>query len=113
MAKSSAAHHLEGDAHEETRSLEVLFHVEEHLTDVVLTRNGEARDRIRIESNRELVERLLPAVEELLSRRDVLPQDVSDIRVESDLPHGYSSRRIAETIRNVWTWFRQARASRS
>ncbi len=80
----------------------LLFHVEETATDVVLSRGGEEVERVRIESNRELLERILPAIDGLLLRWKIAPRDVSDIRVESELPDGYSSRRIAETVAKAW-----------
>jgi hypothetical protein len=67
------------------------FYVEEVVTDIVLFRGSGEVSRVRIEPNRELLERLLPAID--------------DIRVESDLPDGYSSRRIAETVAGVWRRF--------
>ncbi|QQS15585.1 MAG: hypothetical protein IPK84_04425 [Candidatus Moraniibacteriota bacterium] len=81
------------------------LHVEEVVTDVVLFRGSEEVSRVRIEPNRELLEKLLPAVDALLAAQEIAPRDIADIRVESDLPDGYSSRRIAETVAGVWNRF--------
>lgn len=80
----------------------IFFHVEEAVTDVVLFCDGKELDRVRIEPNRELLEKILPTINEFLTKQGVSPSDIEDIRVESDLPDGYSSRRIAETFMNVW-----------
>ena len=81
------------------------FYVEEAVTDIVLFRGSGEVGRARIEPNRELLERLLPAIDTLLAEHKITPRDIADIRVESDLPDGYSSRRIAETVAGVWRRF--------
>ena len=81
------------------------FYVEEAVTDIVLFRDSEEVSRARIEPNRELLEKLLPAVDALLAEHKITPRNIADIRVESDLPDGYSSRRIAETVAGVWSRF--------
>ena len=81
------------------------FYVEEAVTDIVLFRDSEEVSRARIEPNRELLEKLLPAVDALLAEHKITPRNIADIRVESDLPDGYSSRRIAETVAGVWKRF--------
>ena len=81
------------------------FYVEEVVTDIVLFRGSGEVSRVRIEPNRELLERLLPAIDTLLAEHKITPRDIADIRVESDLPDGYSSRRIAETVAGVWRRF--------
>lgn len=87
--------------HEQQKFL-LLFYVEEATTDVVLFRGEKEIGRMRVEPNRELLEKLLPAIDALLLEHSLMPLDVEDIRVESDLPDGYSSRRIAEAVMNIW-----------
>ena len=81
------------------------FYVEEAVTDIALFRGSKEVSRSRIEPNRELLEKLLPAVDALLAEHKIIPCNIADIRVESDLPDGYSSLRIAETIAGVWKRF--------
>lgn len=81
------------------------FHVEESTTNVILLCDLEEIAKMRIEPNRELLEKLLPAVDTLLAAQKITPRDIADVRVESDLPDGYSSRRIAETVAGVWKRF--------
>lgn len=83
----------------------LLFRVEEAVTDVVLSRDGKEIDCARIEPNRELLEKILPAIDDLFAKHFLTPPDIADIRIESELPDGYSSRRIAETVANVWKRF--------
>lgn len=86
----------------------LLFRVEEAGTDIVLRDEGVEFDRVRVEPNRELLEKILPAIDGMLAKHAVVPGDIADIRVETDLPDGYSSRRIAETVAEVWRWGRNS-----
>ncbi len=83
---------------------ELLFRVEETATDVVLFCDGGEIGRAQVEPSRELLEKILPAVERLLLEHGLVSNDIADVRVESDLPDGYSSRRIAETAAKVWNF---------
>ncbi|MFZ1735792.1 MAG: hypothetical protein WAU31_02570 [Candidatus Moraniibacteriota bacterium] len=85
-----------------------LFHVEEVATHVVLFRGAEEIGRVRIEPNRELLEKILPVIDGLLLEHKLLPSDITDVKVESELPDGYSSRRIAETVAGVWKRFKRS-----
>jgi len=87
------------------KKLHLVFHVEETATEVVLLCDEEEIGRAHIEPNRELLEKLLPAIDGLLAKHSLTPSDIADIRVESELPDGYSSRRIAETVAGVWKRF--------
>ena len=82
------------------------FRVEEAWSDIVLSCDAEEVGRVRIEPNRELLEKLLPTVDGFLAEHALDPSDIADVRVESNLPDGYSSRRIAETVAGVWKWNR-------
>lgn len=79
-----------------------VLRVDEIATEILLFSGEKEIDRVRVEPNRELLEKLLPAINALLSKHSLSPKDVADVCVESELPDGYSSRRIAETVVNTW-----------
>ena len=43
-------------------------------------------------------------MEELLKENDLKPIDVSDFVVDSEMPEGYTSMRIAETVKKVYAF---------
>ncbi len=59
-------------------------------------------ESVLLDQPRELAERLLPVVDTLLSHHGIQPSEIRKFDVRSDLPEGYSSRRIAETVAQVW-----------
>lgn len=81
---------------------QLIMRVDENSTDILLFFGEKEIDGVRVEPNRELLEKLLPAIDELLSKHSLSSKDITDIRVKSDLPDGYSSRRIAETVARTW-----------
>ena len=48
--------------------------------------------------NNDLLEKFFPALETLLAEQDVTLQDVTDVALHVDIPRGYMTARIAQTI---------------
>lgn len=58
---------------------------------------------------RDMGQRLFEALAEILKEQGLRAIDVTDFQVESDLPDVYTSARIAETVRKVYTFGRESR----
>jgi len=54
------------------------------------------------QEGRDMGRRLFEGMEELLKENDLKPIDVSDFVVDSEMPEGYTSMRIAETVKKVY-----------
>ena len=53
---------------------------------------------------RDMGRRLFEGMAQLLKENNLQPIDVSDFVVDSDMPEGYTSMRIAETVKRVYTF---------
>lgn len=53
---------------------------------------------------RDMGKRLFEGIAQLLKENNLQPIDVSDFVVDSDMPEGYTSMRIAETVKRVYTF---------
>lgn len=53
---------------------------------------------------RDMGTRLFEAIKDLLKEQGLRPETVEDFVVESDLPDVYTSTRIAETVKKVYTF---------
>lgn len=84
------------------KSNALVLDVREEETIISLLDNEVEIEKSLITPNRELSEKLLSEIDALLRRKNVLPESVASIRVCSELPDGYSSRRIAETVASMW-----------
>lgn len=67
-----------------------------------LRHGGEVAERVLVGDGHSLAEKLLPAIDELLRRHELRVEEIDSFEIESDLPDGYSSRRIAETVAAVY-----------
>lgn len=48
--------------------------------------------------NNDLLEKFFPALEALLAEQSATLQDVTDVALQLDIPRGYTTARIAQTI---------------
>lgn len=53
---------------------------------------------------RDMGAQLFRAIAEILKEQDLKPEAISDFVVESELPDVYTSSRIAETVKKVYTF---------
>lgn len=60
-------------------------------------------ERIWPES-RDMGRKLFEAIEDILKKNNLKPEEVGDFQVESVLPEMYTSVRIAETVKKVYTF---------
>lgn len=59
-------------------------------------------ERVLVCDGYSLLEKLLPAIDAMLTRHHLETSDIAKFEVVSDLPEGYSARRITETIASVY-----------
>ncbi|MDD5083804.1 MAG: hypothetical protein PHT88_02590 [Candidatus Moranbacteria bacterium] len=67
-----------------------------------LQKGGVSVERVLVCDGYSLLEKLLPAIDTMLQKHQLTTGDIKKFEVTSDLPEGYSSRRIAETIAGVY-----------
>ncbi len=60
--------------------------------------------------SRDMGRQLFGVMKELLEENKLHPEDVADFEIVSDLPETYTSRRIAETVKKVYTYGRGGRS---
>lgn len=69
-----------------------------------LLEDGKEKGAREWQEGRDMGRRLFEGIAELLKENSLQPIDVSDFVVESDMPEGYTSMRIAETVKKVYTF---------
>lgn len=48
--------------------------------------------------------KLLPAVDKMLKKSQIMPKDVEKVRVSSDQSDSFTTARIAKAFANSWNW---------
>lgn len=74
---------------------------------MVLKKGQETLDERVFEAQENISQKLLPHFDELLKKNDLSLKDVEKVDVETDLGETYTSRRIAEAMKNAFDWTRQ------
>ncbi len=69
-----------------------------------LLKNGESVSERSWPEARDMGAQLFRSIAEVLKEQDLKPEDISDFVVESELPDVYTSSRIAETVKKVYTF---------
>lgn len=82
------------------------FLLEANKEEAVLNlRDGdEIIDKVVVGTGHDLAEKLLPSIEALLKKHALQTTDIQEFLVTSDLPEGYSSRRISETVASIYNF---------
>jgi len=64
-------------------------------------------DSVDFPEERQLSEKLLPAIDRLIKKNKLKVGDIEKITVESDLGDNFTTCRIAKTVAETWNWARK------
>jgi len=67
-----------------------------------LRQGDELIERVLVCDGYSIVEKMLPAIDVILKKHHLKTGDVEAFQVVSNLPEGYSARRITETIASIY-----------
>lgn len=80
------------------------LHLEKESSQLSLLKDGENIGERTWPEARDMGQRLFEAIAELLKEQGLKPEAVGEFLVESALPDVYTSSRIAETVKKVYTF---------
>lgn len=82
------------------------FHlkIEKEKSKLSLLEDGEEKGAREWQEGRDMGRRLFEGIAGLLKENNLKPKEVSDFVVDSEMPEGYTSMRIAETVKRVYTF---------
>jgi tRNA A37 threonylcarbamoyladenosine modification protein TsaB len=84
--------------------MQIIIEIKNKITKLILKNNSEKIDELIFEADENISEKLLPNFNELLKKNKLTTQDIDNIEVETDLGDSFTSRRIAEAMRNAFSW---------
>lgn len=82
----------------------IIIEIKNKITKLILRNNLEKIDELVLASDENISEKLLPIFDELLKKNKLTTQDIENVEVETDLGDSFTSRRIAEAMRNAFLW---------
>lgn len=71
---------------------------------LILKNGEEIADEFAFPEEYNISEKLLPAIDELLEKHKLTPEEIDSFSVDSNLGESYTSRRIAEAVANAFNW---------
>jgi tRNA A37 threonylcarbamoyladenosine modification protein TsaB len=80
------------------------LHIEKEKSRLALLDDGKEVASKEWNEGRDMGRRLFSAIDELLAEQGIGPEDVADFEIDSDIPDGYMSMRIAETVKKTYTF---------
>lgn len=80
------------------------LHLQKESSKLTLLQDGEKKSERSWPEARDMGAQLFRSIAEVLKEQDLKPEDISDFVVESELPDVYTSSRIAETVKKVYSF---------
>ncbi|MEN8252259.1 MAG: hypothetical protein ABFQ53_01615 [Patescibacteria group bacterium] len=78
-----------------------LFLKEKNVFLVLLDEKNKKVDEREWTDENNLLEKFFPALDDMFKRNDIDINDVEDFQLKTDIPEGYTTARIAQTIINT------------
>lgn len=78
--------------------------IEEEKSALLLTEEGVIVATREWPEERDMGQRLFEAIAELLAKNSLRPEQIYDFVIASAMPENYTSMRIAETVKRVYTF---------
>lgn len=85
------------------------LHIEKEKSRLVLLNDDKEVASRNWSESRDMGRQLFRAIEELLSEQGIRPEDVAGFDIDSDMPDGYTSMRIAETVKKTYMFAVQSK----
>ena len=80
------------------------LHIKPNVSTLMLLKQGVVFDEVTWAEGRDMGRQLFAAISELLKKNNLKPEAISDFILQSEIPDVYTSTRIAETVKRVYTF---------
>lgn len=78
--------------------------IEEGQVTLFLKQNGQIIDSLDFPEERQMSEKLLPAIYQMLKKNKLVPREIEKITVQSDLGDKFTTFRLAKTVADAWNF---------
>lgn len=84
--------------------MRIIIKIKNKTTKLLLQKGQKTIDEVVFSPEQNISQKLLPFFNEILKRNNLTVDDIKKVEVETDLGDSYTSRRIAEAVKNVFDW---------
>jgi tRNA A37 threonylcarbamoyladenosine modification protein TsaB len=78
--------------------MRIKLSLKEKEVSLVLLDNEQIIDREKWIDQNDILEQFFPVIDEMLNRNNINISDIKDFKLETNIPSGYTTARIAKTI---------------
>jgi tRNA A37 threonylcarbamoyladenosine modification protein TsaB len=78
--------------------MKILLEIKNNWIKIILQDKQSILDEVSFPEERNLAEKLLPLIDQMLKKNKILPEAIEDFKVVSDLGENYTTFRLAKTV---------------
>ncbi|MFA5961567.1 MAG: hypothetical protein WC848_02720 [Parcubacteria group bacterium] len=84
--------------------MQIIIEIKNKITKLILKDGQKTVDEVVFGAEENISEKLLPNFDVLLKKNEFTLEDIANVEVETDLGDTFTSRRIAEAMKNAFLW---------
>jgi tRNA A37 threonylcarbamoyladenosine modification protein TsaB len=84
--------------------MKIRIKIENKLVKISLVKGNKIIDVATFPEDYNLSEKLLPAIDKLLKKNKLMPQDIKKVITQADTPGSFTTSRIAKAVEKAWNW---------
>ncbi|HEX7586301.1 MAG TPA: hypothetical protein VF390_01565 [Patescibacteria group bacterium] len=81
--------------------------IEKNVVSIFLKNKNNMQDQVVFPEERNLAEKLLPSVDNLLKKNKLGPEDIGRMELQADMDDSYTTFRIAKAVVDSFNWTRK------
>jgi tRNA A37 threonylcarbamoyladenosine modification protein TsaB len=93
--------------------MQIIIEIKNKITKLILKDGEKALDEVVFDVQENISEKLLPHFDGLLTKNKLTLDDIEKVEVDTDLGDTFTSRRIAEAMRNAFLWTKNSKSQES
>jgi len=93
--------------------MQVIIEIKNKMTKLILKDGEKALDEVVFDVQENISEKLLPHFDGLLTKNKLTLDDIEKVEVDTDLGDTFTSRRIAEAMKNAFLWTKNSKSQES
>ncbi len=87
----------------------IIIEIKNKTVKLILKKGEKTLDETVFSQEENISQKLLPFFDEILKRNNLMPEDVEQINIDTDLEENYTSRRIAQAFVNSFDYFKSVK----
>jgi tRNA A37 threonylcarbamoyladenosine modification protein TsaB len=93
--------------------MNIVIEIKNKETRLILRDGQKAVDEVVFLAGENISEKLLPNFDLLLKKHKLTLEDINNVEVETDLGDTFTSRRIAEAMKNAFLWTKKNKSQKA